>query len=638
MLLEQPEFDLDIPLERSQFISWCEYFKIDFTKAWADQLGKALFLWGKSKISKPIKVLSLFSGAGGLDIGFRDVGFEIVQAVELEEKFSETLRANVYQEGTKVECIDIRKYKPPKGLSIDFVIGGPPCQTFSAAGRRAAGVQGIEDERGMLFREYVRILEKLDPKGFLFENVYGIKGAQEGKAFELILKGFKDAGYHVTWRVLDAADYGVPQHRERMIIVGSKKKGFFFPRPTHGPDSPGQISQVSAKQALQNVNTGDEKIISGINGRFGHLLSDIPPGLNYSYFTQKMGHPRPIFAWRSKFSDFLYKADPNVPIRTLKAQGGQYTGPFHWDSRPFTVAELKRLQTFPDDYVIVGGRQTAIHQIGNSVPPQLSRVLASQVLLQFFGIEQPVKLPLLRESEVLTFRKRKRNRTFQYSEKAKNSISKIKKAKQISFRASKSRYVLDSGFVLREDEKGLPVSIKPKKNWLEIKAETKRKSKFFKIEIFQTEGIKWNLPFEKIVLSGTILDERAFIICWKILEKEIARNGRKADLVQLSGYYQYLPGIRCIMTLPDQKNHRWNSLAKVVEGKGVRTMLTAEDSRELWELKKSEDILQFAKWMRTLGYEIRNSSTNPQIPDGVFLIPYCFPTLNSLSVQLGKSL
>ena len=80
-----------------------------------------------------------------------------------------------------------------------------------------------------------------------------------------------------------------------------------------------------------------------MNGRYGHLLAEVPPGLNYSFFTEKMGHPRPVFAWRSKFSDFLYKADPSEPIRTLKAQGGQYTGPFHWANRPFTIGEFKRL-------------------------------------------------------------------------------------------------------------------------------------------------------------------------------------------------------------------------------------------------------------------------------------------------------
>src|SRR4030043_1109271 len=101
-------------------------------------------------------------------------------------------------------------------------MGGPPCQTFSAAGRRAAGVSGTTDPRGQLFKEYVRILNQLKPKGFLFENVYAIVGAQGGSAWKEIQEAFKGAGYNLHYRVLDTADYGVPQHRERLIIVGTR--------------------------------------------------------------------------------------------------------------------------------------------------------------------------------------------------------------------------------------------------------------------------------------------------------------------------------------------------------------------------------------------------------------------------------
>ena len=117
-----------------------------------------------------------------------------------------------------------------------------------------------------------------------------------------------------------------------------------------------------------------------------------------------MGHPHPIFAWRSKFSDYLYKADPRKPVRTIKAQGGQYTGPLHWDNRYFTVNEYKRLQSFPDDYTLVGNRQRTIHQIGNSVPPHLARLLAISILDQIFHVKPPVKLNYLQETEQLSFR------------------------------------------------------------------------------------------------------------------------------------------------------------------------------------------------------------------------------------------
>ena len=106
--------------------------------------------------------------------------------------------------------------------------------------------------------------------------------------------------------------------------------------------------------------------LNRLSGRYAGLLNDIPPALNYSFYTEEMGHPNPIFAWRSKFSDFLYKADPNMPVRTIKASGGAYTGPLHWENRFFNCEEYKRLQTFPDDYRISGSLFTAADQIGRA--------------------------------------------------------------------------------------------------------------------------------------------------------------------------------------------------------------------------------------------------------------------------------
>lgn len=158
-------------------------------------------------------------------------------------------------------------------------------------------------------------------------------------------------------------------------------------------------------------------------GRYGHLLPAIPPGLNYSFYTKEMGHPNPIFSWRSKFSDFLYKASPDRPVRTIKAQGGQYTGPFSWENRIFSIAELKRLQTFPDAYEIIGGRQLAIGQIGNSVPPQLARILALSVLDQVMKIKLPFDMHYMPHGKVLSFRKRKRFLTEEYANKAGAAVT-----------------------------------------------------------------------------------------------------------------------------------------------------------------------------------------------------------------------
>ena len=186
-----------------------------------------------------VRTLSLFSGAGGLDLGFHQAGFEIIKAVEIDERFSNVMRANigeglVFGEKTQAITADVRDFKPEGLGEIDWIIGGPPCQTFSAAGRRASGVLGTDDPRGLLFEEYVEIVKQLKPRGFLYENVYGLVGAEGGEPWSQIKKGFSEAGYELFHRVLDSADYGVPQHRERLIMVGLREGEFKFPKPTHG--------------------------------------------------------------------------------------------------------------------------------------------------------------------------------------------------------------------------------------------------------------------------------------------------------------------------------------------------------------------------------------------------------------------
>ncbi len=297
---------------------------------WPDAAGNALRQAATESL-RPIPTLSLFSGGGGLDIGFHDAGFEIGEAVEVDPRCVAVLARNAGKRkslgSTSVVGCDIRDYTPNLKAGYEFVIGGPPCQSFSAAGRRASGVTGINDDRGTLFEEFVRILKLVKPRGFLFENVSGITGANGGTAWRTVCRSFAEAGYNISHRILDAADYGVPQHRDRAIIVGFRDGEFQFPRPTHGPDSLAGRPHFAAGVAISGVPVESESP-TVVNGRYGHLLAEVPAGLNYSFFTEQMGHPRPVFAWRSKFSDFLYKADPSAPIRTLKAQGGQYTGPF----------------------------------------------------------------------------------------------------------------------------------------------------------------------------------------------------------------------------------------------------------------------------------------------------------------------
>lgn len=616
----------------------------DETPAWPDSFGKAINNWLKDNRIPTIRTLSLFSGAGGLDIGFSDIGFEIVESVEIEKKFCETLELNTgkgkYFPKTITNCIDIRKYSAEHLGEIDFIIGGPPCQTFSAAGRRANGVLGTKDERGILFKEYVRILKELSPRGFLFENVYGIIGAQKGAAWAEIIKAFSEIGYHLYYRILDAADYGVPQHRERLIIVGLKDGTFRFPRPTHGPDSLDGQPFYNAEMAIAGVVSEESIESNKLGGRFGHLLNDIPPGLNYSFYTEKMGHPKPLFAWRSKFSDFLYKADPNVPVRTIKASGGAYTGPLHWDNRFFYYEEYKRLQTFPDEYKISGSKAIAVKQIGNSVPPQLARMLAISIRNQVFDTEFPFKLSLLDEGEELSFRKRKRMLTSLYREKARNAILKMEKQPLI-LPSSKAYYCnMESSFrfVISDKSNGAFKVIIDWTNILSVKVyddTNSGESPLSKIVVKSTLD-DWSIGVGTVELILFSNKPEAYTIAWKAFEKELIDNSIKADLVQLNGYYQYEPKIIIDAKIATDFPYS-HILEKILTSKCVPQFKNSYSLATEWGVGINE-VIEVAKFLRLLGYEIRNHSTNPQIPQGEWLIPYVFPTLTPLSVQLFKQL
>jgi len=614
--------------------------------AWPDRFGKLLpkQLEGYKKIT----TLSLFSGAGGLDIGFHDVGFDIVECVEIERKFCDTLERNTgkgkFYENSKINCIDICEYLPQGLPKIDFIIGGPPCQTFSAAGRRANGVTGTADARGVLFREYVRLLKELEPIGFLFENVYGIIGAQKGQAWQEILREFSNVGYKLYFRILDSADYGVPQHRERLFIVGLRGKSFLFPRPTHGPDSINNADYYTAAQAIASAKLKEIEKVTGIGGRYGHLLNDIPPGLNYSFYTEEMGHPQPVFAWRSKFSDFLYKADPNTPVRTIKAQGGQYTGPFHWDNRRFSVSEHKRLQTFPDEYELSGNRSTQIHQIGNSVPPQLARMLALAIRNQVFDTDFGFNLSYLEEYEQLGFRQRKRLLTEKYKDKAKEALMHRTVPPSNGIRTSHSYFatITDTFEYKRTDESkaGFSISV----SWDNDLRITVREvfasnvdevaTPMFTIDVLPHD-CKWNISAERILVEVFSMNPLGYTVAWKSIEDELIQNNIKADLVQLCGYYQYMPKIRCKLYCPDDMPIAF--LVPVVNGNATRRLLPEYELAGILGIPCVE-VTDYAQRMREYGYEIRNNNTNPQIEKGQWLIPYAFPTLTPLSVQLRKTL
>lgn len=610
-----------------------------------DEFGNSLRRWADQNLNTQINIVALFSGAGGLDIGFCDAGFRLLESVEIEEKFVKTMLHNQqegkYFVGANILCLDINLYEPKVSSPIDFVIGGPPCQSFSAAGRRAAGVAGTKDDRGSLFEQYVRVIEKLKPKGFLFENVYGLLGAEKGESIKKIVSAFEKIGYIISYRVLDAADYGVPQHRERLIIVGSKERRIKFPKPTHGPDACEGYPHLSAKMALVDAPIIEGENTPSINGRFGHLLSEVPPGLNYSFFTEKMGHPKPIFAWRSKFSDFLYKADPNTPVRTIKASGGQYTGPFHWNNRHFSIAELKRLQTFPDDYKILGNRAIISKQIGNSVPPQFARMLALSILDQIFSIKLPFEIKYLEEHEKLSFRTLKSAKTSMYFTKAVNALDETKNEKAIKIHRKKYKVELSPNFrVIQHVRSKVTVKFLPNSDvWTLKLTRNEDENEVYIIEITR----KGNKPLFGSIKSVTLIscskEHLDYTLLWKTFELILIENNIKADLVQFNGYYQYVNDISYgfIKKSAGLDDNIWRTIELILSDPAIGQINNIKQIAKDYDINEEELIRCFYE-LKKLGFEIRNTNTNPEIDPNHYLIPYRFPTLSPLSVQLNKSL
>ena len=617
---------------------------------WPDFFGRAVSEWMCSQNRYPPRILSLFSGAGGLDLGFFDSGFNIVECNEIESDFVATLEVNAKSDGylsnTKIVCKDIIEYDPDLE-DIDFIIGGPPCQTFSAAGARAAGVIGTNDPRGNLFRQYARLLEKFRPRGFLFENVYRIVGAQDGKPWAAIQSAFQDLGYRLFWRILDAADYGVPQFRERLIIVGLKDRVFQFPYPSHGPDSQDTREYYTAGHALSDIDN-QSVVNTTLGGRHGHLLKEIPPGLNYSYYTEEMGHPTPFFSWRSKFSDYLYKADPEVPVRTIKAQGGQYTGPFHWDSRVFSVMELKRLQSFPDEYRIVGNRQKAIHQIGNSVPPQLARILALSIADQVFDQRLPFNLDYMPGNFELGFRRRKRLLTQIYKQKAAAAIASLSISDRVtldqnnysvnvSVRADltiNSRVnSVDADFIIDHQISTKKVALKLHSN--DIK-QMKSSSPKYRILVSWPKGKTpdslRNFTIEMISYSDA---PKSLFALWKSVETLARQLFHKDDLVQLFGYYQYKRHYEVNFKLHSENlvlSLFWHIAMNVSNGMCVGKITSLKEIAGTYRIGSDETLRGLIE-LKEQGFEIRSHNTNTQIPEGMILIPYQFPSLNERSLQ-----
>ena len=347
--------------------------------------------------SAGLVAISLFSGAGGLDLGAEQAGFRIVAAIEHDEDAALTMEKNFHGLASAVIRRDIRDVTTREilragGLSSrerpDLLIGGPPCVAFSKSGFWLDWKREGRDPAAGLLETYTRVLREARPRAFILENVYALiyKNRAARPHFERLLSAIEDAGYQCGWEVLNAADFGVPQLRPRLFVVGTRKRERppSLPYPTHGGlwekrwVGNHERSHVTAGEALVGLET-DPEPGEVVAGKWGHLLPEIPPGDNYLFYTAKRGHATPLFEWRSRYWSFLLKLDPSRPSPTIQAQPGPYVGPFHWENRRLRVPEQRRLFTFPDDFDFVGSRRSVQSQIGNSVPPLLARRVAEEV-------------------------------------------------------------------------------------------------------------------------------------------------------------------------------------------------------------------------------------------------------------------
>lgn len=311
-----------------------------------------------------MKVASLFSGAGGLDLGFIQAGHEVVWANDNFEDAVETYKVNI---GDHIVCKDIREINSNEIPDHDILIGGFPCQGFSMANTGRTE----DDERNKLYLEFLRIIKAKQPKFFVAENVKGILSLGKGSVFQMILNDFKSAGYRVSHKVLNAADFGVPQRRERVIIIGIRNDlGIHIehPAPTHGQavDLFSDLKPwVSIGKALSNIPDPDGE----------HDL------VNHTYSKFKL-----------KFNGYLGNRaiDPKKPAPTVTARGDSKGGVvvLHHPSntRRMSVRELASVQSFPLEYEFYGNNSSAYRQIGNAVPPLMGKAIA-----QMFPLKMPQK-------------------------------------------------------------------------------------------------------------------------------------------------------------------------------------------------------------------------------------------------------
>lgn len=313
-----------------------------------------------TKAAPSFTVVSLFAGAGGSSLGYKLAGGKCQLAVEWNQKAADAYHLNFpdtpqfigdVAELTNDLALELTGLKPGE---LDILDGSPPCQGFSTSGKRQAW-----DPRNELYRQQVRLLGAFKPKVTVMENVAGLVKGKMRLIFADIVKQIKAEGYRVSARLMDAKYFGVPQARQRIIIIGVRED--LDIEPTHPL---AQTFPIGAREALEGIE----------NKTFGPDLSDLD---RLIWATTNPGDRGADTEWATKVRYWdKRKLHPRKPSPTVRATEGF----LHWDeSRRLTIEEVKRLQSFPDDYQLVGGYAQQWRQVGNSVPPLLMKAIAEHV-------------------------------------------------------------------------------------------------------------------------------------------------------------------------------------------------------------------------------------------------------------------
>lgn len=303
-----------------------------------------------------MRIISLFSGAGGLDLGLIQAGNTIVWANDIDKDAVATYKKNISND---IVCDDIKNIDIDSLPDADVVVGGFPCQGFSQANLRRV----LDDPRNQLYRFFYETIKDKQPEFFIAENVRGILSIGKGEAIKQIISDFQDAGYITEVHKVNMADYGVPQTRQRVIIIGQRKDVFptmlfHFPEKTNGKDG-NPKPWVTIKEAIDRFPDPDEP-------------NDV---LNHTYSKYKVVY-RDFTAHR--------QTNPDKPSPTILARGNGGGGvcaiPHYNGKRRLTIRESAAVQTFPDDFYFIGAQNSCYRQIGNAVPPLFAKKLGEELI------------------------------------------------------------------------------------------------------------------------------------------------------------------------------------------------------------------------------------------------------------------